>query len=195
MPFVNFRKNYVDYGISHYEENNIIVHIICTPLILWSIVGFASFTGPLLPTPDWLAPFIQFSPEGSFDLSLGAFIILFYFIYAILIDVVYAALFFPFFIAFLTTSNYIILNSPNSFHIFYLTFISASFLNHASHYFVEKRSPRVYHGSIFAIFFAFFYASYTFIMHLGYRSEFYNDLRIEIHSKIQSLNKKSNQKS
>ncbi|OLY85241.1 hypothetical protein AYI68_g576 [Smittium mucronatum] len=186
MPFINFRETYVQFGKSHYEENNIIMHMICTPLILWGVIGFASLTGPLVPTPDWLAPFIQFSPEGTFDLSLGAFIMLFYFLYSLALDFIYAFLFFPILICILTTTHYLIQTTPDAPHYFYLAFICGAFLNHVGHYFIEKRRPRVYEGDFFTVFFAYFYVTYTFLMHLGYRTEFYQELRQEINQSIQS---------
>ncbi|OLY85601.1 hypothetical protein AYI68_g205 [Smittium mucronatum] len=88
--FIDLKKLLVDHGVSHREEGNVIVHIICTPFIIWAITGILALWGPIVETPEWLAPFLEFFPGFKFDLTLGSVFVFAMFLFSIIFDPLYS---------------------------------------------------------------------------------------------------------
>lgn len=69
----NLKHQLVQYGSHHNNLVNIIIHITCVPLILWSSMVFVTNTGPLFdpavlgPSFSWLK---AFGPDGSLVVTL-----------------------------------------------------------------------------------------------------------------------------
>ncbi|KAK3816726.1 MAG: hypothetical protein J3R72DRAFT_529633 [Linnemannia gamsii] len=48
----NIRHQLLQYATHHNNPVNVVIHLTCIPLILWSALVFAANTGPLLPLPS-----------------------------------------------------------------------------------------------------------------------------------------------
>ncbi|OMJ10314.1 hypothetical protein AYI70_g10405 [Smittium culicis] len=190
--FFDFKKHLVEHGVSHVEEGNVIVHIICTPFIIWAMCGLLTLLGPIVETPEWLAPFLEFFPGFRFDLTWGSVFILAFILFSIIFDPIYAALIFPLYMFCLGSTHMLITLHSGAFSIFIQTIILGFSLNLLSHYLFEKRMPRIFETkSIATFFFGYFYVTYAFLLYIGYCPVYYEELKEEIRERVAEIEKES----
>ncbi|GBB93045.1 hypothetical protein RclHR1_00210041 [Rhizophagus clarus] len=165
MGLLNLEEQLTFYAQYHRHKVNVLIHIVCVPLIFWSSLVWAANTGPLLSYDEdslWrLTPFVP---------NLSLLSVLFYINYYILLEPVAGALYAPIllYMAYNAT-NFAADHSDHNVlagivHVF--SWI-AQFIGHG---FAEKRSPALKDNISQALLLAPLFVWLEILFSIGYRS-------------------------
>jgi len=173
------------YGAYHSNRTNILIHIICVPLLLWSFQVMASE----LPVPSFI-PEIHYTINEylRFDLNLAAIHAGIYLAYYFILEPVAALLYAPqMLLSVLTATAY----AKGSGHISKAALLHvaswiAQFLGHGL---AEKRAPALLDNLIGAVVLAPFFVHLEILFALGYRPEFHKHINNEISKEIVKMKK------
>ncbi|KAJ6599359.1 hypothetical protein DFH09DRAFT_1130839 [Mycena vulgaris] len=173
------------YGAYHSNRINIIIHVICVPLLLWSFQVMAS----QIPVPAFVpAIHHSFSEHLVFDLNYSAIHAALYLAYYFALEPVAALLYTPqLVLSLLTATAY----SRSTGHITQAGILHAfswvaQFLGHGV---AEKRAPALLDNLLGAVVLAPFFVHLEVLFMLGYRPEMHKQLNNEIGKEITKLRK------
>jgi uncharacterized membrane protein YGL010W len=71
MGKFNLKDQLGFYASYHAHPLNVLIHVICVPLILWTAVVWATYTGPLVSVPTAVSAAIPAPFADNFELNLG----------------------------------------------------------------------------------------------------------------------------
>ncbi|KAJ7688443.1 hypothetical protein B0H17DRAFT_1068755 [Mycena rosella] len=173
------------YGAYHSNRVNILIHVLCVPLLLWSFQVMAS----QIPVPAFI-PSIHhsFSDHLVFDLNYSAIHAALYLAYYLALEPVAALLYTPqLVLSLLTATAY----SRSSGHIAQAGMLHAfswvaQFLGHGV---AEGRAPALLDNLVGAVVLAPFFVHLEILFYLGYRPELHKKLNNEIGKEITKLRK------
>jgi len=176
----NVNRQLTFYGAYHSNKINVLVHIICVPIILWSFQVMAS----QIPVPSFI-PAIdhKFNDYLIFDLNVSAVIAVLYLLYYFILEPTAALLYTPQMVLSLLTATAF---SRSSTRIVYAALIHgvcwiAQFLGHGL---AEKRAPALLDNLIGAVVLAPFFVHLEVLFKLGYKPQMHKRLRNEIGKEI-----------
>ncbi|KAK7061501.1 hypothetical protein R3P38DRAFT_2829873 [Favolaschia claudopus] len=173
------------YGAYHSNRINVIIHIICVPLLLWSFQVMAS----QIPVPSFFPPIQhRFSDYLAFELNYSAIHAAIYLAYYFALEPFAALLYTPqLVLSLLTATAY----SHTAGHVQQAVFLHAvswvaQFLGHGV---AEKRAPALLDNLIGAVVLAPFFVHLEILFALGYRPELHKQLTNEIGKEITKIRK------
>ncbi|KAJ7638582.1 hypothetical protein FB45DRAFT_903290 [Roridomyces roridus] len=173
------------YGAYHSNPVNVLIHVICVPLLLWSGQVMAA----TIPVPAFLPTVhIAFSEHLVFDLNYSAIHAALYLIYYFILEPVAALLYAPQIVLSLLTAT-AFSRSPD--HIMYAGLLHgiswiAQFLGHGV---AEKRAPALLDNLLGAVVLAPFFVHLEILFKLGYRPQLHKDLNNDIGKEITRIRK------
>ncbi|EAU84497.1 hypothetical protein CC1G_00016 [Coprinopsis cinerea okayama7 len=192
MPadLLNVDKQLTFYGAYHSNKINVLIHIICVPLILWSAEALVA----PLQTPSWIPKVhYQFNEYLVFDLNWSAIHALVYIVYYFLLEPVAALLYIPQLVLSLLTATAFSYRADNITIAGGLHAISwiAQFIGHG---FAEKRAPALLDNLIGAVVLAPFFVHLELLFALGYRPEMHKRIKNAIGVEITKIRKAEGEK-
>ncbi|TFK27004.1 DUF962-domain-containing protein [Coprinopsis marcescibilis] len=178
-------KQLTFYGAYHSNKVNVLIHIICVPLILWT--AFA-LTAPL--------PTLRFFPDIHyelhkylvFDLNWPAIVAALYIGYYLILEPVAAILYVPQMVLSVLTATAFSYRDDHVLLSGLLHAVSwiAQFYGHGIH---EKRAPALLDNLIGALVLAPFFVHLELLFGLGYRPEMHKRVNNEIGKEITRIRK------
>jgi len=173
------------YGAYHSNRINILIHVLCVPLLLWSFQVMAA----QIPVPAFV-PAIHhiFSKHLVFDLNYSAIHAAIYLAYYFALEPVAALLYTPQLVLSLLTATAYSHSKGSTSPAAILHAISwvAQFLGHGM---AEQRAPALLDNIVGAVVLAPFFVHLEILFALGYRPEMHKQLNNEIGKEIAKLRK------
>ncbi|KAJ7904255.1 hypothetical protein B0H14DRAFT_2662073 [Mycena olivaceomarginata] len=173
------------YGAYHSNRINILIHVICVPILLWSF----QVMGSQIPVPSFIpAIHHRFSDYLVFDLNVPAIHAAIYLAYYFALEPFAALLYTPqLVLSLLTATAY----SSTAGHVTQAIILHAfswvaQFIGHGV---AEKRAPALLDNLIGAVVLAPFFVHLEILFALGYRPEMHKQLNNEIGKEITKLRK------
>jgi len=178
-------KQLTFYGAYHANRINVLTHIVCVPILLWTFQVLAS----QLPVPS-LVPEIQYTLGDyfSFDLNWAAILAGLYLVYYFILEPIAALLYAPqLALSLLTATAY----SKDPDHIFNAAVLHgfswvAQFLAHGL---AEKRAPALVDNLLGAVVLAPFFVHLEILFGLGYKPAMHKRVNNEIGKEITRIRK------
>ncbi|KAJ3478127.1 hypothetical protein NLI96_g9976 [Meripilus lineatus] len=159
------RKQLTFYGAYHSHPVNILIHITCVPLILWT----AYVVGSYFPTPSFFpAVHHEINPYLVFDFKWPT---------------VFAAIFISYYY---TLEPFA---APNSWKYAAVIHVVCWIFQFIGHGVFEKRAPALLDNLIGALILAPFFVHIELLFHLGYNPQLRKDLRNDIGVEITRIRK------
>ncbi|KAJ7276145.1 hypothetical protein B0H12DRAFT_1083801 [Mycena haematopus] len=173
------------YGAYHSNRINVIIHVICVPLLLWS----GLVMGTKIPVPSFFPPIHHaFSDYLVFDLNYPTIYAAICLAYYFVLEPVAALLYTPqMILTLLSATAY----SHSAGHISQATILHAfcwvaQFIGHGV---AEKRAPALLDNVLGAVVLAPFFVHVEVLFALGYRPEMHKQLNNEIGKEIAKIRK------
>ncbi|RUP45045.1 hypothetical protein BC936DRAFT_148680 [Jimgerdemannia flammicorona] len=183
----NLKHQLVVYGSHHNNRVNILIHIACVPLILWTALVFATNTGPLFD-PAFLGPNFAwlkaFGPDGGFLAAV------FYLSYYLLLAPDAAILYAPFIIYMSYSATQFHLSNPHANEIAIALHVFSWIMQFIGHGVAEKRSPKLFDNLIQAILLAPFFVFFEVLFALGYRPQLKKEMQQGVDADIKAFKAK-----
>ncbi|KAF8639643.1 hypothetical protein AX17_000908 [Amanita inopinata Kibby_2008] len=173
------------YGAYHSNRINVLIHIICVPILLWTFQVLAS----QLPLPSVIPDIhYKFNDYLLFDLNIPAIHAGLYILYYLILEPVAALLYLPQLAIFLLTSTAYSKSSGHITNAALMHIISwiAQFLGHGL---AEKRAPALLDNLIGAVVLAPFFVHLELLFKLGYKPEMHKRINNEIGKEILKIRK------
>ncbi|CAB4397035.1 DUF962-domain-containing protein [Rhizophagus irregularis] len=165
MGLLNLEEQLVFYAQYHRHKVNVLIHIVCVPLIFWSALVWAANTGPLLSYEEdslWrLTPFVP---------NLSLFSVLFYISYYILLEPVAGALYAPILLYMAYNATNFATDYSDHNTLAGIVQVSSWIMQFIGHGFAEKRSPALKDNLSQAILLAPLFIWLEILFSIGYRS-------------------------
>ncbi|KAG2174064.1 hypothetical protein INT44_000178 [Umbelopsis vinacea] len=195
----NLKHQLVVYGAHHNNKVNVIIHIICVPIIFWTAsftnafgttftaLVFASNTGPLLDVsalPSYLQWLKLFGPD------LGFFAAVFYSVYYLFLDPATALLYAPVLYGMSYYATYLHRTNAEANNIALGLHIVSWILQFIGHGVAEKRSPKLLDNLIQALVLAPFFVFFEILFTLGYRPKLHKEMMIEVNKDVAAFKAK-----
>jgi len=168
------------YGAYHSNRINVLIHLICVPLLFWTFQILAS----AIPVPSFIPSYrYAFNEYLAFDLNASAIHAGIYIMYYFTLEPLAALLYVPQLLLMLLTAT-AFSQRPNAI-------VQASLLHAASwvaqflgHGLAEKRAPALLDNLLGAVVLAPFFAHLEILFGLGYKPEFHKRINNEIAKEI-----------
>ncbi|KAF9452174.1 DUF962-domain-containing protein [Macrolepiota fuliginosa MF-IS2] len=178
-------KQLTFYGAYHSNRINILIHMICVPILLWTFQVLAT----QIPVPSAI-PTIQhkFNDYLVFDLNWSAIHAGLYVLYYLALEPIAAVLYAPQLILSVLTATAFAQKSDGITQAALLHVGSwvAQFLGHGL---AEKRAPALLDNLVGAVVLAPFFVHLELLFGLGYRPEFHRRVNNEIGKEITRIRK------
>jgi len=157
-------KQLTFYGAYHSNKTNVLIHILCVPLLMWT----AQVMGCEIPVPSFI-PVVhhKFNEYLVFDLNIPAIIFGFYILYYLALEPFAGLLYIPQMTFFVLTATAFSYRSDAMAIAGILHFMSwiAQFLGHGL---AEKRAPALVDNILGAVVLAPFFVHLEILFSLGY---------------------------
>ncbi|KAL2757564.1 hypothetical protein ACRALDRAFT_1074556 [Sodiomyces alcalophilus JCM 7366] len=162
---LDLEKHLTFYGAYHRNPVNVIIHMVCVPLILYSGFSLATNSGTLIPLPSWLTvPYL--------DLNLGTLAALIWGGLYVLLEPVAGTLLAIINLAVTAYCNSLRLQTPESTNqAAVMVHIACWILQFVGHGAFEGRAPALLDNLVQAIFLAPLFVWLELLFMLGYRPE------------------------
>ncbi|KAL2019504.1 hypothetical protein VTK56DRAFT_9620 [Thermocarpiscus australiensis] len=162
---LNLEKQLTFYGAYHHNPVNIVIHMVCVPLILFSAFEIASNYGPFFTLPSWLQiPYLE--P------NLGTFAALIWGGLYLLLEPVAGGALALICLAAAAATNYLRLQDPvGTTKVAVAVHIVSWLLQFLGHGKFEGRAPALLDNLFQAIFLAPLFVWLEFLFTIGYRPE------------------------
>ncbi|KAJ3934218.1 MAG: hypothetical protein NXY57DRAFT_1047429 [Lentinula lateritia] len=173
------------YGAYHNNKINILIHVICVPLIMWSAMVLLASA----PHPSFLPEYHQeFNKWLVFDLNYPAILFTVYETYYFILEPVAALLYAPqFTLSLLTATAFAQRSDYLTVAIAMQTFSwIAQFLGHGV---AEKRAPALLDNLVGALVLAPFFVHLEILFALGYRPDMHKRLVNDVGTEIARIKK------
>jgi len=186
MSANHFEKQYISYAAHHNNRVNILIHLICVPLILWSgsVVSIYAF-GAIITTSTVpvLRPVID--PLGGVTVALLWMLgnLIFY----LTLEPIASTLLAPILLGIVYLANSFLHTNSSSLsvavgvHIFSWV---AQFIGHGVY---EKRRPKLLDNVIQAFSLAPLFVWLEILFYFGYRHNFYKQLKVKVEMEVVRL--------
>ncbi|KAF9076491.1 DUF962-domain-containing protein [Rhodocollybia butyracea] len=186
MAVFDLETQLVFYGAYHANKINVLIHIICVPLLLWSAqVLLAS-----APSPSFLPAYhLEINKYLSFDLNSSSTIMFFvYESYYFILEPTAALIYMPQFTLSLLTSTAFVQRSDHLTVALIMQAVAwiAQFIGHGV---AEKRAPALLDNLVGAVVLAPFFVHLEILFSLGYRPKLHKHLENEIGKEITRVKK------
>ncbi|RIA80556.1 hypothetical protein C1645_717379 [Glomus cerebriforme] len=189
MGLLNLEEQLTFYGQYHRHKVNVLIHIVCVPLILWSSLVWAANTGPLLPyEKDSLWKLTPFVPNFSL------FVVLFYISYYILLEPVAGALYAPLLLFAAYHATNFAATFPNHNFLAGIVHVISWIVQFMGHGFAEKRSPALKDNIIQALLLAPLFVWLEVLFSMGYRSTLQKRVNKNVQLAIDEYEKKKEER-
>jgi len=178
------------YGSYHANKTNILIHMLCLPILIWSF----QVMGCQVPVPSFIPPVHHvFNEYLVFNLNIASIISGLYFLYYIALEPVAALLYAPQFGLSLLAATAFSYRSDAMSKSVMLNVVAwiAQFLGHA---FAEKRAPALLDNIAGAFVLAPFFAHLETLFSMGYRPELYKRIQNGVGMEIARFKKEEAQK-
>ncbi|GAV99444.1 duf962 domain-containing protein [Lentinula edodes] len=173
------------YGAYHNNKINILIHVICVPLIMWSAMVLLASA----PHPSFLPEYHQeFNKWLVFELNYPAILFTVYETYYFILEPVAALLYAPQFTLSLLTATAFAQRSDHLTVAITMQTISwiAQFLGHGV---AEKRAPALLDNLVGALVLAPFFVHLEILFALGYRPDMHKRLVNDVGTEIARIKK------
>jgi uncharacterized membrane protein YGL010W len=178
-------KQLTFYGAYHSNKTNIIIHIICVPLLLWTFQVLSSE----IPLPQFI-PHIhhEFNQYLVFNLNAPAIHAGLYLLYYLALEPVAALLYAPQLALSLLTATAFSYqrDAMTSAGILHIVSWIAQFLGHGL---AEKRAPALLDNLLGAVVLAPFFVHLEILFGLGYKPELHKRIQNDIGKEIARIKK------
>ncbi|KAA1101084.1 hypothetical protein PGT21_006397 [Puccinia graminis f. sp. tritici] len=187
----NLEDQFLFYGQYHHNPVNIIIHLICVPLIFFTTLilvhQFSFFGQTILGSVGLPEPLVRtgwFGGEGTmYELNMSTITSIGYAVYFIALEPVAGVLYMPILLSFGHWSNLLVQAFPQSYFYPVLAVWAFSWiLQFIGHGHFEKRKPALLDNLFQSIVLAVFFVWIEALFFLGYKPK----LAASIHRKIQA---------
>ncbi|ORZ40163.1 hypothetical protein BCR44DRAFT_62256 [Catenaria anguillulae PL171] len=139
MGYFNIEEQFVFYGAYHNNGWNKFVHIICVPMIMWSVMVWLAGLGEVVPLDfvHRIPPYQGWVPEANAAFFVGLAYLSYYLILEPLATLTYAPVLFLKFV----TSGWFAANVKDANTYALYVHIASWILQIGAHYVFEKRAP------------------------------------------------------
>ncbi|OCH95983.1 DUF962-domain-containing protein [Obba rivulosa] len=182
---LDVKKQFTFYGAYHTHPVNILIHVICVPIILWTFQVLAS----AIPLPSFIPHLhYQLNEYLAFDLNWPAIHAALYLIYYYALESTAALLYTPQMVLSLLTATAFSQRSDAFTKAWLLHGLSwvAQFVGHG---FAEGRAPALLDNLIGAVVLAPFFVHMEVLFKLGYKPELHKALNNSIGVEIAKIRK------
>jgi len=169
----NIDKQLVFYGAYHSNKINVLIHIICVPLIVWS---FQTIIAPFKLPPFVPAYHYAFNDYLVFDTNYATFMAVIYITYYFLLEPVAALLYTPQLIITLLTATAFSKRDDYKIIAWGIHAISWIF-QFVGHGVAEGRAPALLDNLLGAVVLAPFFVHLEVLFALGYRPEMHSRMK------------------
>jgi len=160
------------YGAYHSNKWNVLIHVTCVPLILWSAQVFLSAA----PTPSWFPNYTHiFNEYASFEWTWATILAIIYQAYYFALEPVAATIYLPQMVAMLLTATSYAHRDHGQRNALYLH-ICSWIMQFIGHGVAEGRSPALLDNIVGAVALAPFFVHLEVLFFLGYRKKFHKEL-------------------
>ncbi|TCD66841.1 hypothetical protein EIP91_000919 [Steccherinum ochraceum] len=187
MSMFDVRKQLTFYGAYHSNPINVLIHVICVPLIQWSAWSMAY----RIPTKG-LLPDIHYDINEYlvFDLNAAAIHAIISIAYYFLLEPTAAFLYAPQGIAIILSATAVGQNHPELFTYVLGIHVACWILQFIGHGVAEKRAPALFDNLLQAIFLAPFFVHIEILFTLfGYNPELQKHLKNDVGVEIARIRK------
>ncbi|KAF8738138.1 hypothetical protein AX14_011726 [Amanita brunnescens Koide BX004] len=185
MDLFNVDKQLTFYGAYHSNRINVLIHIVCVPILLWTFQVLATE----IPVPSFV-PRIHYGINDYFvfDLNIPAIHAAIYILYYFTLEPIAALLYLPQLVLLLLTATAFSKYPGHITQAAILHGISwiAQFLGHGL---AEKRAPALLDNVLGAVVLAPFFVHLELLFGLGYRPEMHKRINNEIGKEITRIRK------
>ncbi|KAJ3734391.1 hypothetical protein DFJ43DRAFT_993419 [Lentinula guzmanii] len=178
-------KQLTFYGAYHNNKINILIHVICVPLIMWSAMVLLASA----PRPSFLPEYHrEFNKGMVLELNYPTLLLVVYETYYLILEPVAALLYAPQFILSLLTATAFAQRADHLTVAIAMQTCSwiAQFLGHGV---AEKRAPALLDNLIGAIVLAPFFVHLEILFAIGYRPDMHKRLVNDIGTEIARIKK------
>jgi uncharacterized membrane protein YGL010W len=183
-------KQLTFYGAYHTNQINILIHIICVPLLVWTFQVLSSE----IPLPEFI-PHIhhEFNQYLVFNLNISTIHAGLYLLYYLALEPVAALLYAPQLVLSLLTATAFSYRSDAVTYAGILHVVSwiAQFLGHGL---AEGRAPALLDNLLGAIVLAPFFVHLEILFGLGYKPELHKRIQNEIGKEVTKIRKAAGEK-
>ncbi|KAF9263680.1 DUF962-domain-containing protein [Marasmius fiardii PR-910] len=185
MSIFDVDKQLTFYGAYHSNRTNVLIHILCVPLILWS----AQVLLTDLPSPAFLPKFhYDINPYLAFDFNIPAVVTAFYITYYFLLEPFAALLYTPQLALSLLTAT-AFAQRPDHLSIGWGVHAICWIAQFIGHGVAEKRAPALLDNLLGAVVLAPFFVHLELLFALGYRPDMHKRINGEIGKEIARIKK------
>ncbi|KAJ1918921.1 hypothetical protein H4219_002277 [Mycoemilia scoparia] len=187
MGIFNLRQQFAFYGEYHNQFVNVLLHITCVPIILWTAMVFLSYTGPLCSVFDsYLSLVPDFLKFGMLESNAATSLLVLFVSYYFILEPIATLLYLPFLYTFLVTATSFAHNNPESLKYALGLHVIAWIAQFVGHGVFEKRAPALLDNILQAVVMAPFFVFLEVLFFIGYRPQLYKDIKADIDSRIAS---------
>ncbi|KAI0307363.1 hypothetical protein B0F90DRAFT_559655 [Multifurca ochricompacta] len=182
---LNVRKQLAFYGAYHSHPINILIHIICVPLIMWSF-QVAAYD---LPRPTFLPQIhYHFNDYLNFEVTYGTLQGFLWLAYYHLLEPSAALLYAPQAILSVLTAN-AFAQRADHLRVALVVHVACWIAQFIGHGFAEGRSPALLDNIVGALVLAPFFVHLEILFKLGYKPTMYRQLRNDVGVEIAKFRK------
>ncbi|KAF8351183.1 hypothetical protein F5887DRAFT_196300 [Amanita rubescens] len=185
MDLFNVDKQLTFYGAYHSNRINVLIHIICVPILLWTFQVLATE----LPVPSFVpSAHYKINDYLVFDMNISAIHAAIYIVYYFALEPVAALLYLPQLTLMLLSATAFAKQPGHITQAAILHGISwiAQFLGHGL---AEKRAPALLDNLVGAVVLAPFFVHLELLFKMGYRPTMHKRINNEIGKEIAKIRK------
>eukprot|EP01121_Diplochlamys_sp_Union-15-3_P006894 TRINITY_DN1744_c0_g1_i1.p1 TRINITY_DN1744_c0_g1~~TRINITY_DN1744_c0_g1_i1.p1 ORF type:complete len:191 (-),score=15.96 TRINITY_DN1744_c0_g1_i1:8-580(-) len=164
------------YGSYHNNKWNIITHVICVPLILWSAFAIFSYLGPISSILNWGAPY--------FELNISLIAAVGYALYYAYLERVAGGSMALIVILLYIHANYFVHVSSSALSTAVIVHIVGWVLQILAHKYFEGRAPSLLDSLFQSLVLAPLFVWFEVLFYFGYRKDLYKRLSAQIEKNI-----------
>ncbi|RUP48601.1 hypothetical protein BC936DRAFT_144313 [Jimgerdemannia flammicorona] len=182
----NLKYQLVQYGVHHNNRVNILIHLVCVPVILWTAMVFLANTGPLVDPAAHAGPIFAwilraFGPDGALALTL--FYVNYYFLLAPDAAILYIPILFFMSLTATQFNHY----NANANQIAASLHIVSWILQFIGHGLTEKRNPKLMDNLVQAVVLAPFFVFYEILFAFGFHPELKAEVQQAVDADIKAF--------
>ncbi|KAI9221179.1 DUF962 domain-containing protein [Blastocladiella britannica] len=169
MSIFDFESQFIFYGAYHDNKWNKLVHIICVPLIIWSLFVFLATFGEVVPL-EFVHKIPQYNgwvPEANAAFFVGAAYLAYYMILEPFATITYT----PVMLLLFVTSGWVAKFADNPINVAVISNVVSWVFQIGAHFVFEKRAPAFLDSVHQALVMAPLFVWMEVLFMLGYKPE------------------------
>ncbi|KAK9461610.1 uncharacterized protein V1516DRAFT_690161 [Lipomyces oligophaga] len=180
MAVFNLEDQLTFYMAYHSDKVNVLIHILCVPLIFITTIILVCTTGPLVPL---------FATSGlNHYLNLGTFGAIGYALFYVFLDPIVGGIVAPFILSIpYISTNLIDKYGSTVVYTAGVLFVICWIAQFVGHGVFEKRAPALLDNLVQALVLAPFFVVYEFVFMFGFRPEFHEKLVARVKLEIEKF--------